>query len=43
MRTSSVYYAKGEILLAEGGSMRFGALELRRLRSALMMVDPKTK
>ena len=37
------YYAKGEIQLAEGGSMRFGALELRRLRSALMMVDPKTK
>ena len=37
------YYAKGEILLAEGASMRFGALELRRLRSALMMVDPKTK
>jgi hypothetical protein len=37
------YYAKGEILLAEGGSMRFGAMELRRLRSALMMVDPKTK
>ena len=37
------YYAKGEVLLADGGSLRFGALELRRLRSALMMVDPKTK
>jgi len=37
------YYAKGEIQLAEGGALRFGALELRRLRSALMMVDPKTK
>jgi hypothetical protein len=39
----SRYYAKGEIQLAEGGSLRFGALELRRLRSALMMVDPKTR
>ena len=34
------YYAKGEILLAEGASLRFGRMMLRRMRGELHMIDP---
>jgi cytochrome c5 len=36
------YYAKGEIILGEGASLKFGAMMLRRLRGVLYMVDPRS-